>query len=261
MNTQLFQNLVIDGKFIPFIGIGIFKEVDMPYSSDSLILAMNNGRAMPPRLMYEYSRAAMNLEQKKGRGYLEELIKSIYAKAYEMPTIYKLISQNPPPYIIDTNVDDSLQKAYAHIPHFLILGRSRVLGDGERFVVYVYDTSSGYTLIESKLLDDSKPILFKPMGSISPELNLIVSDADFVDWLTEAMGGYGVPKFLKAYRKEKRYCYIGMDFGKDTFRMVANEITMDSLDGVVLENKEEFTKKELSFFEKHQIEVVKYEES
>ena len=30
----------------------------LPYDSDSMILALNNGRAMSDRLMYEYSRAA-----------------------------------------------------------------------------------------------------------------------------------------------------------------------------------------------------------
>ena len=61
------------GELIPFLGMGIFENTkckdgsSLPYDSDSMILALNNGRAMSPRLMYEYSRAAMSLEQRKGR--------------------------------------------------------------------------------------------------------------------------------------------------------------------------------------------------
>ncbi|MGE4383888.1 MAG: hypothetical protein AB7D41_11875, partial [Arcobacter sp.] len=54
------------GELIPFLGMGIFQDTKckdgstLPYDSDSMILALNNGRAMSPRLMYEYSRAAMS---------------------------------------------------------------------------------------------------------------------------------------------------------------------------------------------------------
>ena len=53
---------------VPYFGLGIFKGIttkegeQMPFDSDSMILMMNNGRAMSPRLMFEYSRAAMHLE-------------------------------------------------------------------------------------------------------------------------------------------------------------------------------------------------------
>ncbi|MCD8478373.1 MAG: hypothetical protein LRY68_11240 [Sulfurospirillum sp.] len=63
------------GTLIPFIGMGVFKQTQcedgfqIPFDSDSMILALNGGRAMSPRLMYEYSRAAMSLEQRKGRAF------------------------------------------------------------------------------------------------------------------------------------------------------------------------------------------------
>ena len=77
------------------------------------------------------------------------------------------------------------------------------------------------------------------MGSTKPDMNFIISDADFVDWLTEAMGGYAIPPILKEYRKGKEYLFLGMDFSKDTFRMVANEITIGLKGGITLLNKEE----------------------
>ena len=58
-----------DGELIPFLGMGVFKDTknsdgtQLPFDSDSMILSLNNGRAMSDRLMYEYSRAAMSLEQ------------------------------------------------------------------------------------------------------------------------------------------------------------------------------------------------------
>ena len=98
------------------------------------------------------------------------------------------------------------------------------------------------------------PILFKPLGCIVPEKNFIVSDADFVDWLTEAMGGYALPPFLKTYKNDKSYLFLGIDFDRDTFRMVANEITLGLKDGVLVNDKEGMSKKEEKFLSAHKIE-------
>lgn len=94
------------------------------------------------------------------------------------------------------------------------------------------------------------------MGCVIPEKNFIVSDADFVDWLTEAMGGYALPPFLKEYKKGKKYLFLGMDFTRDTYRMVANEITMDLTGGYIVEETKEYTKKELQFAQKHNLEFI-----
>ena len=44
-----------------------------------MILSLNNGRAMSDRLMYEYSRAAMSLEQRKGREFIIQMTNHIYS--------------------------------------------------------------------------------------------------------------------------------------------------------------------------------------
>lgn len=250
------------GDLVLFLGMGVFENFTckdgstLPYDSDSFVLAINGGRAMSPRLMYEYTRAAMSLEQRKGREYLVAMVNHIYtSKEYDLPLIYEFIAKVKPRYIVDTNLDDSLLKAYENTPHFLVSGVSRIMGGYDRFVVYKYDTKV-YTKVDKSTLDASLPILFKPMGGVSPEKNFIVSDADFVDWLTEAMGGYAMPAFLKEYREKKKYLFCGVDFTRDTYRMVANEITIGLLGGFILTQKEEFSKKELQFAKKHNLEFL-----
>jgi hypothetical protein len=260
------DNIVEDlksGALVPFLGMGVFKEViakdgsTLPFDSDSMVLALNNGRAMSPRLMYEYSRAAMSLEQRKGREFIVQMTNHIYSsKEYEVPLVYTFLKEIQPPYMIDTNMDDSACKVYEDVPHFMITGVSRVMGGYDRFVIYLYDVDTKqYNIVEKEKLGADIPILLKPMGSTVPAMDFIVSDADFVDWLTEAMGGYALPPFLKQYKQEKSYLFLGVDFGRDTFRMVANEITLGLKDGIVVEPKEALTKKEQSFIEKHDLKV------
>lgn len=253
------------GELIPFIGMGVFKEIlcedgtPLPYDSDSMILALNGGRAMSPRLMYEYSRAAMSLEQRKGRAYLEAMTYHIFsAKPYPMPPVYQWLKKNLPRYVVDLNLDDSLLKLYDEVDHFLVTGVSRIMSGYDRFIVYMYHSSTkSYTRVDKALLNSMLPIVFKPLGCIVPEKNFIISDADFVDWLTEAMGGYGVPPFLKSYREGKSYLFLGVDFDRDTFRMVANEITIGLKGGMHINDKEGMSKKEEKFLVSHTIEKLK----
>ena len=256
---------LVEGNLIPFLGMGVFKETQssdgtqLPFDSDSMILALNNGRAMSKRLMYEYSRAAMSLEQRKGREFIVQMTNHIYSsKEYEIPDVYKWLKTIQPKYVIDTNMDDSLQKIYEDVEHFLITGVSRITADYDRFVIYKFDLKSKeYKEIPKDELTLDHAILFKPMGTTKPDMNFVISDADFVDWLTEAMGGYAVPTILKEFRKNKEYLFMGVDFSRDTFRMVANELTMGLNGGVTLLDKEELTKKEDKFIKMHKLVNVK----
>jgi len=256
---------LISGELVPFLGMGVFEGVvakdgsNLPYDSDSMVLALNNGRAMSDRLMYEYTRAAMSLEQRKGREFIVQMTNHIYSsRQYDIPYTYEFLKGIKPKYLIDTNLDDSACKVYEDCEHFMITGISRITAEYDRFIVYKYDLSSKeYKQIDSSLLDDSIPILFKPMGCTIPEMNFIISDADFVDWLTEAMGGYALPPFLKEYRTKKSYLFLGVDFSRDTYRMVANEITLELDTGLVVMDKQELSKKENKFISTHNLEFLK----
>lgn len=264
-NMDAIHTALKEGSLVPFLGMGVFKETvakdgsNLPYDSDSMVLALNNGRAMSERLMYEYTRAAMSLEQRKGREFIVQMTNHIYtSKAYDLPETYQFLKTIQPKYLIDTNLDDSGCQVYEGVPHFMITGVSRIMQDYDRYVVYRYDVANqSYTQIDKEELNDSDPILFKPMGGTVPEMNFIISDADFVDWLTEAMGGYAMPPFLKEYRQDKNYLFLGVDFSRDTFRMVANEITLGLQGGYMVLEDEEITKKMQKFIDTHHLDVIR----
>lgn len=247
---------------IPYFGLGVFEESktkegeQMPYDSDSLILMMNNGRPMSPRLMFEYSRAAMHLEQRRGVEYMTQLMNHIYTKEFAPAALHKAIINMSPRFIVDTNRDTKLQELLAFEPHCLIIGKSRILAELNRYEVFEYDVENKkYFQVEEEVLDNAEKILFKPMGSPLPEPSFVISDADYVDWLTEAMGGFALPKVLKTYRKAKKYLFMGTSFDRDTDRMVANELTLDLEGGYVITDKE-LSKKEKKFIDRHHLELL-----
>ena len=220
-----------DGSIVPYLGPGVLADVrntatgaPMPATSDELILAMNGGRPMAAKLMYEFPRAAMNIEFKRGRSAVTRFLDATYGQTeWTRAALHDWLKEIAPPYVIDINRDTQLQDSYAATPHLLILGCARMGGSDYRFKLFTSDGAS-YTPIQPDDADPSLPVLFKPMGSPKPKSSYIASDADYVDYITELMGGFAVPSFVKARRKGKRYLLLGMRLNRDTERMVLSDL-------------------------------------
>lgn len=219
------------GEVVPYIGPGALRAVTekatgtpMPADSDSLILAMTGGQPMSPRLMYEFPRAAMHMENKKGRSFLERFLNGIYKERAWLPSeLHTWIASQHLPYVIDCNRDTLLQQLYADRNHTLVVGAARITGTHYRFNIYQFENGE-YRRIEQDAINPALPLLFKPLGTPMPSPSYIASDADFVDYITELMGGFAIPGPLKQYRNGKRYLFLGMRFTRDTERMVMSDI-------------------------------------
>ncbi len=220
-----------DKRVVPYLGPGVLFDstnkvtgTPIPADSESLILAMNNGKPMAPKLMYEFPRAAMNQELKKGRNFLGQFLTKLYGETeYTRAAVHNWIAEWKPAYVIDINRDTQLQDSYADEEHTLIVGVARITASQFRFRIYQYDGKE-YSEIAQEQVDQRLPILFKPMGSPKPEANYIASDADYVDYITELMGGFAIPDFLKEYRKGKQYLLVGVPLNRDSERMVMSDI-------------------------------------
>ena len=240
MTPQLRETLlagVADGSIVPYLGCGILADVvaldaagqptdrKIPADSDSLIIAMNGGKPMAPKLMYEFPRAAMNVELKRGRTAVNRFLNDTYGKtAWSRARVHDWIRSLHPGYVIDINRDTQLQDSYADRPHTLIVGVARLGGTQYRFRLYQWEGDK-YREITQETVDPALPLLFKPMGTPNPEGNYIASDADYVDYITELMGGFAIPAFLKQKREGMRYLLLGMRLNRDTERMVMSDIT------------------------------------
>jgi hypothetical protein len=221
-----------ENRIVPYLGPGALAGAShavtgepIPADSDSLILAMNDGKPMAPKLMYEFPRAAMNLELKKGRNFVERFLQKTYGETrWTRAALHDWLAQWKPRYVIDINRDTQLQDSYADTPHLLIRGLARIAGTDYRFSIHQYDGHS-YQAISQEQADPALPILFKPMGSPLPKPTYIASDADYVDYITELMGGFAIPAFLKEYRKDRQYLMLGLRLNRDSERMVMTDIT------------------------------------
>ena len=252
-----------DGSIVPYLGSGVLADVrhtetgvPMPATSDELIIAMNGGKPMAPKLMYEFPRAAMNIELKRGRSTVTKFLDATYNAPWTRSAVHDWLKAIRPAYVIDINRDTQLLDSYADIPHTLALGCARLGGTDFRFKLFAYD-GKHYSAIAPEQAADGLPVLFKPMGAPKPQSTYIASDADYVDYITELMGGFAIPSFIKQLRRDKRYLFLGLRFNRDSERMVMSDIIYSAATGpagwALIEQP---TDKERRFLGRMGIEIV-----
>ncbi|TBW12212.1 SIR2 family protein [Azotobacter chroococcum subsp. isscasi] len=240
MNNSLLKEILAQlgsGEIVPYLGQGVLRGVvdrdtgkPIPADSDSLILAMTGGQPMSPRLMYEFSRAAMHLENKKGRSFIERFLTQVYGGDNWTPSpVHQWLADLDLPYIIDCNRDTQLQHCYiaAERKHTLVVGAARLAATPYRFDLYHF-ADGKYRKIALEQVDTTLPVIFKPHGTPLPKPGYVASDADFVDYITELMGGFAIPDWIKLHRKNKRYLFLGQHFNRDTERMVMSDMIYDA---------------------------------
>ncbi len=249
------------GQIIPYLGPEVLAGVTnketgqpLPVDSDSLIIALNRGKPMHPRLMYEFPRAAMDVELKRGRKAVVRFFEDLYVKQqWTRAPLHDWLAEIKPPYAIDINRDLQLQESYNNIPHQLICGIARMGGTDYRFKLYRYD---GQQYHASVALDPQLPMLFKPMGTALPEAHYIASDADYVDYITELMGGFAIPAAVKEYRQGKQYVLLGLSLIRDTERMILSDFIYAAGEPAGWALIPNATEKEKRFCQKINIEVI-----
>ncbi len=264
MTPELREKLIAglkDGSIVPYVGPGVLADVknpatgeSIPADSDSLIIAMNGGKPMAPKLMYEFPRAAMNVELKRGRTTVTKFLTKTYGETtWTRAAFHDWLKEICPSYVIDINRDTQLQDSYADVPHNLIVGIARIGGTNFRYKIYFWD---GTTYKPSEVINTAIPVLFKPMGTPRPEGIYIASDADYVDFITELMGGFSIPPEIKELRKGKQYLLMGMRLNRDTERMVMADMIYSAAEPAGWVFIAEPTEKEKRYCKKIGLEII-----
>ena len=263
INFQEIVEGITRGNVVPYLDPGVLAGVKsvaddsgIPADSDSLILAMTEGKPLSPRLMYEFPRAAMHYENKRGRKFIENFLHQTYAeKNWQHSNFHHWLAEIEAPLVIDTNRDTQMQEFYTSRAHTLVVGVARIAAHPYRFDIYTYKNGQ-YESCELEDVDTSLPVLFKPLGSPLPKASFIASDADFVDYITELMGGFAIPSWLKEYRVDKQYVFLGMRFTRDTERMIMSDMVYAAAENTGWAFIPEPTEKERRFLEKRNIAIV-----
>jgi hypothetical protein len=229
------ENLLADlarqlpaGKIIPYIGPGLAELTGaaVPFTPETLVDFFATKVALPRRTKGNVWAAAQYIEGQRHRSSVTNMMNEAFAPVVEPTPLIEYLASLPLPLVIDTWYDGSARLAFAKRSDWgEIQGITRA-GIGESFWYRFYDAAG--VEVDKTATENWKTILYKPHGAVTPAKNFLISDADYVEVLTEIDIQSPIPEAVANIRTERSFLFIGCRFHDQMLRTYARQISKRS---------------------------------
>ncbi len=236
------------GEIIPYLGPGIVEAATsgVPMNPEALAAFLGAKVALPRRARGNAWAAAQHIESTRHRATVTALMAEAFAVPVEPTALQRHLATLPLPLIVDVWYDGAMRSALAGRTGWgEIQGITRA-GIGEDRWYRFYD-AAGQEVDRAEAKNWST-ILYKPHGSVAPAKNFLISDADYVEVLTEIDIQTPIPDEVKARRTGRSFLFLGCRFNDQLLRTYARQVSKRSAEQhyVVLE-PDALSKNELRF--------------
>jgi len=216
------------GEVIPYLGPAVvaMSEPSIPLSPEDLADFYGKKTALPKRARGNAWAAAQYVEGQKHRATVVAYMTEAFGAACAPPPLMTYLASLHLPLIVDTWYDDAMRKALASETGWgEVQGISRA-GIGEERWYRFYD-AAGH---EAKAADAEtwKTLLYKPHGCVAPAKNYLISDADYVEVLTEIDIQSPIPPIIRDRRTQRTFLFIGCRFHDQMLRTYARQVSKRS---------------------------------
>ncbi|MBS4095405.1 MAG: SIR2 family protein [Sulfuricella sp.] len=242
------------GKLIPYLGADLHAGADTPIPLTPTDLAgrLAAKSSVPFKVRSNMTAAAQYIENFKHRKTLVAILKEVFAPPVEPTPAHRFFAaQANLPLLVDTWYDAAAQQAFAERSDW---GQVQGVSRAEHRDIWVkYYRADASECAEAECAA-WRTLIYRPIGSIFPAANFIVSDSDFVEVLTEIDIQSPIPPRVQALRKDKQFLFLGCRFRNQLERSYARQVMKRSSDGphwAVLDG--ELSKNELRFLEEQGI--------
>lgn len=224
----------------------------LPLTPTDLAARLSAKVSVPFKVRANMTAAAQYIENFRHRKTLVGLMREIFQPAIAPSPVHRFFAaRSDVPLLVDIWYDGAAQAALAGRSDW---GQVQGVSRAEHRDIWVkYYRADG---AESGVSEASawNTLLYKPLGSISPAANFIVSDSDFVEVLTEIDIQSPIPMRVQELRGGRRFLFLGCRFRNQLERAYARQIMKRSSDGphwAVLPG--ELSKNEAKFLEEQHI--------
>ena len=236
------------GSTIPYLGPGLtaLSQPTVPMTPEGLADFFGVKVALPKRARGNAWAAAQHIESYKHRNTVQALMTEAFDAPVAPTPLHVYLASLPLPLIVDTWYDTAMRSALATRSDWgEIHGISRAAIGEDKWYRF-YDASGAET--DRETAEGWKTVLYKPHGSVAPAKNYLISDADYVEVLTEIDIQTPIPDIVKDRRAERNFVFIGCRFHDQLLRSYARQITKRSSgQHYVIVDPEQLTKNELRF--------------
>jgi hypothetical protein len=237
------------GEVIPYLGPGIFagQAADMPTTPEALADFFGGKVALPRRAKGNAWAAAQYVESMKHRATVTALMAEAFGRPIAPTAFHHYLASLPLPLIVDSWYDGAMRAALqARSGWGEVQGISRAGVAEDRWYRF-YDAAGEETDAASAAGWDT--LLYKPHGGVTPARNFLISDADYVEVLTEIDIQTPIPDVVKERRVNRRFLFVGCRFHDQLLRTYGRQLMKRSgAEHFVLVDREALTRNEARFF-------------
>ena len=213
-----------NGTLLPFLGAGVtaLSAPSVPVTHEALAAWLGSKVALPKRARGNCWAAAQYIESSRFRATLDALMAAAFAPPVTPGPLHAAIARLAPALVVDTWYDAALRTAYAGVSGWgEIHGASRSK-PGESRWYRAYDADG--TECPVAAAEGWKSLIYKPHGCVTPVGNFLISDADYVEVLTEIDIQTPIPVEVQARRASRGFVFVGCRFHDQMLRTYARQI-------------------------------------
>lgn len=217
-----------NGSIVPYLGPGVaeLSKSDVPLTPDALAIFFGTKLALPRRARGNAWAAAQHIESNKHRSTVTELMAQAFSAPVEPSVLHCHLAALRLPMIVDTWYDGAMRAALGRCDGWgEVQGITRA-GVGEFRWYRFYDADSNE--VDSRAAGNWTTVLYKPHGGVLPAKNFLISDADYVEVLTEIDIQTPIPEVVKQRRIGRSFLFVGCRFDDQLLRIYARQITKRS---------------------------------
>ncbi len=245
---------LVEGTIVPYLGPGLFpSSAGFPVGPKELADWLSHRVSVPSRLRGNLTAVAQYIENFKHRKTLTRLMQGAFTPETSPTPLHRFLAALPHlPLVVDTWYDGTMAKALFDLDErrrtfCQVTGISHSEHPAEWFR-YSGDEESP---------ESAETVLYKPHGSVAPEPTFLVSDADYVEVLTEIDIQTPIPPVVQRLRTERGFLFLGCRFNQQLDRIFARQIMKRSSDRHWAVLDKEPTPKEARFLAEQKIVRIK----
>jgi hypothetical protein len=260
MNSKI--DLILEGlnagQVIPYLGpavLGLEGSTSVPSAPETLVELITAKVTVPHKIRKNLTAAGQYIENFKHRKTLVAQLNEAFSGVSEPTSLHQFLATlpNPLPLIVDAWYDATMAVALAPRTDF---GQVQGVSRSEYFNEWVHYFHADGSAASAEDAANWTTLLYKPLGSIAPASNFILSDSDYVEVLTEIDIQTPIPDRVKAIRAGRSFLFLGCRFRTQLERTYARQIMKRSAERHWAVLPEEITRNEIRFLAEQGIERI-----
>ena len=216
-----------DGVLVPYLGAGVTALASnaVPSTPEALAEFLGTKVALPSRARGNAWAAAQFIESTRHRATVTSLMAEAFAVPVAPSFLHCELAAMKLPLIVDSWYDGAMRNALgaggSGARWGEIQGITRA-GIGEDLWYRFYNAAGEQ--VDAATAEGWETILYKPHGGIVPAQNFLITDADYVEVLTEIDIQTPIPNQVKDRRSQRGFLFLGCRFHDQLLRTYARQV-------------------------------------